>query len=172
LAHTCDQFEDNPGISATFSGKGFKPARYKTDFNVDPMSSIICQIEEWTRTPYATQPFECRKVLHVLDEIVLPNSNTVQEAQQFIERVSKYKNLPHSISIKVYGDARGNSRSSKTTRTDYELIKEVFLKDSRFIVTLNQNKANPVVRDCVNTMNNVLCNAVGECNILIDPQCT
>jgi PBSX family phage terminase large subunit len=54
------------------------------DFNVDPMCSVICQIEEWKRTPWATGSYEVKKTLRVLDEIVLPDSNTVEAAEEFI----------------------------------------------------------------------------------------
>ena len=99
-------------------------------------------------------------------------SDTAQPTRRFIECVRQYENLPLNIPVKIYGDASGNSQSSKTSRTDYELIKEVFRKSSRFDISLHQNKANPVVRDRVNTLNNVLCNSYGERNVLIDPQCT
>jgi phage terminase large subunit len=141
------------------------------DFNVDPMCSVICQIEEWKRTPWSTASYESRKILHVLDEIVLPNSNTVEAAEAFIERVNGWKGAPPNIVVKIYGDASGNSRTSKSTQTDYELVREVFRRNSRFSITLLQNKANPVVRDRVNTVNNVLCSTSGERNVLIDPKC-
>lgn len=141
------------------------------DFNVDPMCSVICQVEEWKRTPWATASHETRKHLRVLDELALPNSNTVEAAEAFIDRVGKLHELPNPVVIRIYGDASGNSRSSKSTRTDYELIRDVFRGQSRFQITLHQNKANPIVRDRVNTMNHALRSAAENRSITIDPRC-
>ena len=62
---------------------------------------MICQIEEWKRTAWATGAHETRGILHVLDEIVIPNSNTVEAAEQFMERVRGYPNLPLPIAVKI-----------------------------------------------------------------------
>jgi hypothetical protein len=141
------------------------------DFNVDPMCSVICQIEEWKRTPWATASYEVKKTLRVLDEIVLPNSNTVEAAEEFIVRMKKLNRGAGQSSIAIYGDASGNSRSSRSSRTDYELIRDVFRKYPGISIQLRQNRANPLVRDRVNTMNNALCSASNEHSVLIDPQC-
>jgi phage terminase large subunit len=147
------------------------PLCWAVDFNVDPMSSVICQIEEWKRTPWATAHYETRKTLRVLEEIVLSNSNTVEAAETFIERARGLMGTANRIVVNVYGDASGNSHSSKSTRTDYELIRETFRRYPDFSLNLRQNKANPVVRDRVNAMNNALCSASGERGVLIDPKC-
>ena len=141
------------------------------DFNVDPMCSVICQIEEWKRTPWASASYECRKIVHVLDELVLSNSNSVEAAEEFVARVHTLKGRPPRIAVHIYGDASGNSHSSKSSRTDYELIREVFRRYAEFSIDLRQNKANPLVRDRVNTLNNALCSASRERNVLIDPKC-
>jgi PBSX family phage terminase large subunit len=141
------------------------------DFNVDPMCSVICQIEEWKRTPWATAPYETRKTLRVLDEIVLPNSNTVEAAEEFIARMKKLTRGAGKSLVAIYGDASGNSRSSRSTRTDYELIRDVFRKYPDINIQLRQNRANPLVRDRVNTINNALCSASEEHSVLIDPKC-
>jgi hypothetical protein len=51
------------------------------------------------------------------------------------------------------------------------LIREVFRRYSRFEITLLPNKANPFIRDRVNTFNYALCNASADRNVLIDPKC-
>lgn len=148
------------------------PLCWALDFNVDRMCSVICQIQEWKRTAWATAPYEYRKTVRVLDEIVLlRDSHTVEAAEEFVERVRHLKNTPERIQVRIYGDASGSSRSSNSTKTDYQLVREVFRRYSRFDITLLQNKANPFVRDRVNTFNNALCNASAERNVLIDPKC-
>ena len=148
------------------------PLCWALDFNVDRMCSVICQIKEWKRTAWATAPYECRRTVRVLDEIVLlRDSHTVEAAEEFVERVRRLRNTPERIQVRIYGDASGNSRSSKSTKTDYQLLREVFRRYSRFEIKELPNKANPFIRDRVNTFNYALCNASGERNVLIDPKC-
>jgi len=122
------------------------PLCWTLDFNVDPMCSLICQVEEYKRTSWAQAPYECRKVLRVFDEIVLSNSNTIEAAEEFIHKIQALSGHHAPLKINIYGDASGNSRSSKSGPTDYELIREFF---RRFPLTINlrQNRANPIVRD-------------------------
>jgi hypothetical protein len=107
----------------------------------------------------------------VLDEIVLNDSNTEAAAEEFITRISKLGQFPQPIPVTIYGDASGNSRTTKTARTDYQVIQEIFRSDSQYRIALRQNRANPGVRDRVNTMNNLLKSTSGSCNLLIHPKC-
>jgi phage terminase large subunit len=160
-----------------FSDKNVEPVRYDPnlplcwalDFNVDPMCSLICQMEEWKRTPWARAPYETRKTLRVLDEIVLGNSNTTEAVEEFIHRAKALVGRP--VVVNIYGDSNGNSRSSKSSRTDYELIREGFRRFPEFEIHLRQNTSNPLVRDRVNILNNALCSASRERSIVIDPKC-
>ena len=146
------------------------PLCWALDFNVDPMCSIICQIEEYKRTPWARAAYETSKVVRVLDEIVLPNSNTMEACEEVLRRAAALNTNVASIKVNIYGDASGNSRSSKSGRTDYELIRECF---RRYAITmsLRQNSANPVIRDRVNTMNHALCSGSHERKVFVDPKC-
>jgi PBSX family phage terminase large subunit len=162
-----------------FSEENVEPAKYNPnlplcwalDFNVDPMCSVICQIEEWKRTPWARASYETRKTLRVLDEIILSNSNTMEATAEFIYRAKILAGTVPQITVNIYGDASGNSRSSNSGRTDYELIRESFRRYSEFRISLRQNSANPLVRDRVNTMNNALCSASKERSVFVDPKC-
>lgn len=73
--------------------------------------------------------------------------------------------------VNIYGDASGNSRNSKSARTDYELIRDTFRRCPEFTITLRHNTGNPLVRDRVNTMNNALCSTSKERNVLVSPKC-
>jgi len=147
------------------------PLYWALDFNVDPMCSVICQMEEWKRTPWARASYETKKTLRVLDEIVLSNSNTVEAVEEFIARARALEGSARRITVNIYGDASGNSRTSKSGRTDYELIRETFRRFPEFDVHLRHNASNPLVRDRVNTMNNALGSTSKENSILIDPKC-
>jgi phage terminase large subunit len=162
-----------------FSNENIEPATYNPDlplywsldFNVDPMCSVICQIEDWKRVPWAAMPYERTKMLHVLDEIVLSNSNTVEATEEFIRRARDLTENRYGIITNIYGDASGNSRTSKSGHTDYELIRECFQRHSDFSINLRPNSGNPIVRERVNTMNNALCNASKRRRVFVDPKC-
>jgi phage terminase large subunit len=162
-----------------FSDENIEAAKYNPnlplcwalDFNVDPMCSVICQLEEWRRTPWASAAHETKKMVRVLDEIVLSNSNTMEATEEFIYRARKLAGNVYKIPVNIYGDASGNSRSSKSGRTDYELIRESFRRCPQFSIDTRQNTANPLVRDRVNTMNNALCSVSKDRSVLIDPRC-
>ncbi len=141
------------------------PLSWALDFNVDPLCSVICQIEE-RRTMYSIEHF-----VRVIDEITLRNSNTVAATEEFIRRVSAFVEGPRPILVKIYGDASGNQRTTKASRTDYELIKEVFRGHPEFTIHLRQNTSNPPIKDRVNAVNNMLKSAAGTRSILIDPSC-
>jgi Phage terminase large subunit len=145
------------------------PLCWALDFNVNPLSSLICQItQERANTP--DRRYGPDAVVRVIDEIVLPNSQTVSAAKEFIRRVEEL-DPPYGIRITIYGDASGNSLRTNATRTDYELISQVFQGRTRFRVDLRQNKSNPGVIDRVNTVNNRLKTIAGTRRILINPRC-
>ncbi len=161
-----------------FSDENVEPFRYNPnlplcwalDFNVDPMSSVICQIEEQKRYPWSQAAYETKKILHVLDEIVLSNSNTIEATEEFARRAATLAKGTPQGAINIYGDASGNSRSSKSGQTDYELIRKCFQRLG-LRINLRQNTANPIVRDRVNMMNNALCSTSKERRVFIDPKC-
>jgi PBSX family phage terminase large subunit len=162
-----------------FSDENIEPAKYNPnlplywalDFNVNHMSSVICQIDEWKRTTWATAPYECKKTVRVLDEMVINDSNTSEAAEEFIHRAKVLIGTTTRTSVNIYGDSSGNSRSSKSSQTDYELIRRAFQRHSEFNINMRQNSANPLVRDRVNTMNNALCSVSKERSVFIDPKC-
>ena len=140
------------------------------DFNVDPMCSVICQIEEVRVRPW-DPPNRRTRVLRVIDEIVLPNSNTEAAVQEFMRRTANLEGFPWPIPLTIYGDASGNSRTTKSTRTDYELIQDMFRDEPGYRFSTRQNTANPAIRDRVNTVNTMLKSASGTHNIFIHPNC-
>jgi len=140
------------------------------DFNVDPMCSVICQIEEFK--PRSWDPSHLYpRVLRVIDEIALSDSNTEAAVEEFIQRASKLSRFRPTTPVTIYGDASGNGRSTKASRTDYQVLQEIFKQDGRYRIAMRQNTANPAVRDRVNTMNNMLKSASGVRSVLIHPKC-
>jgi hypothetical protein len=66
------------------------------DFNVNPMCSVIVQVEDHSTTEdryYGRRAVTVR----VLDEIVLPDSNTAEMCQAFLNRIQSWTNGPRSL---------------------------------------------------------------------------
>jgi hypothetical protein len=130
------------------------PLVWSMDFNVDPMCSVLLQ--------------EHGGEIRVIDELFLRDSNTLAACQAFVERTAAW---PKPIEVRVYGDASGNSRSSKAARSDYELVREFFRAMPEYRVVLRVPLANPSVKDRVNAVNAQLCSASGSRRLLIDARC-
>lgn len=142
---------------------------WSLDFNVNPMSSVICQLED-TTTREMAMVGRRSVVVHVLDEIVLPNSNTQAACDEFARRVEPWIARQGQVSLKLYGDAAGGARST-AGKSDYQIIREFFRQRAEFQVSYHVPAANPLVRDRVNAMNSKLLNAAGEVGLFIDPKC-
>jgi hypothetical protein len=135
------------------------PLFWSLDFNVNPMCSVIGQ-RDGNR-------------IRVLDEIVLADSNTGAACDEFLRRASGWRSqYGGAVQLDIYGDATGNSRSSSASRTDWQIVKEVFnTRGNGFVRRFHVLSANPAVRDRVNCVNAVLRNTVGEHRLTVDPRC-
>lgn len=121
------------------------------DFNVDPMCSVVAQVERGGD-------------VSVLDEIVLRRATTEQACEEFEKRFG----LPQA-GVVVYGDASGASMQT-TGYSDYQVIRTYF--GSRMArVSYQVPKANPPVRERVSMMNAKLRNAKGEVQLFVNPKC-
>ncbi|HYP05807.1 MAG TPA: terminase family protein [Bryobacteraceae bacterium] len=128
------------------------PLLWAVDFNVDPMCSIVAQRQAET--------------IHVLDEIVMHRVSTYQACEEFYQRFSRYM----GSGLVVYGDASGNSLKTTGT-TDYQMMREFFLRTPLRLIDYRVPKANPAVRDRVLMVNAKLRNASGDVQMRIAPQC-
>jgi hypothetical protein len=127
------------------------PILWALDFNVDPMSSLIVQVQNGT--------------VRVLDEIVIRHGTTSEACQEFIK---KYPG--HDRGIIVYGDASGY-KAQTTGSSDYSIIKDHFRINSSSAVHYNVPRANPSVRERINLMNSKLKSASGTITVLVDRKC-
>jgi len=129
------------------------PLFWSLDFNVNPMCSVIGQKDgNW---------------LQVLEEIVLPDSNTQAACIEFHRRAAKWgRRLP----VTLYGDASGNGRHTAASRTDWQIVKEI-LTGYGYTVSSRVPTYNPPVKDRVNCVNSLLCNYAGERRLMIGPDC-
>jgi len=70
----------------------------------------------------------------------------------------------------VYGDASGSAQQT-TGMSDYELVREYFMANSRVTVDYRVPKSNPPVRERVNLVNRLFLSAAGQVAVQVDPKC-
>ena len=122
-----------------------KPLHIGLDFNVDPMSACVSQID--------------KDIIHFVDEIVIYGSNTDEMVQEIKDRYgSKAK-------IFIYPDPACRQRkTSAGGRTDLTILQNAgFTVKCKF-------KHSPI-RDRVNSVNSRLKSANGERYIFVSPSC-
>jgi hypothetical protein len=130
------------------------------DFNIDPACSLLCQI--------------LSDRIHVLDEIVLSNSNTYEVCREFIRRLAtlRSRTKPRPIEVRIFGDATGDSRKSSAHKTDWQIVRD-FLRDNQNLCNVHfaLPHVNPRVADRINCVNAKIANAKGHRSITVSPRC-
>lgn len=118
------------------------------DFNIDPMSAIICQ----------EQP---NGDIWVVDEAILQGSNTQEAADEIMRRYYKQANQ-----IRVYPDPAGATGSTKSRgESDLDVLREAGLKNIFY------KRKHPAIADRVNSVNRLLRTAEGNIRMFVDPKC-
>lgn len=152
------------------------PICWALDFNVDPMCSVIAQVQkEFTPASFSalhakSTEESLKKTIRILDEIYLENSSTQSLCAEFIKRIEPLMKFGQQIEVIVYGDASGYSRKTSGP-VDYRVIDEAFRADGRIKFSIRAGKKNPGQRDRVTTVNNAFLNAVGERRLFIAEHC-
>ena len=135
----------------------FLPVTVGLDFNVNPMSWHLGQFRGETS--------------YWFDEIHVPDTNTEECAKELVERLTALKArgvLGGTPMVRIVGDATGNSRNTKATQSDYDLI--CMALDAAEITWGNGTPdSNPPVKQRVNTMNTRLKNAQGHSTLYYHP---
>jgi hypothetical protein len=127
------------------------PVHWALDFNVNPMCSVVAQVEGET--------------VRVLDEIVLSRASTQEACAEFSRR---YSNCPAGIVVHADASAR---RMQTTGSSDADIIRDYFARERRQRVEYRIPASNPAVRDRVGLTNAKLANADGEATLTLDPRC-
>ena len=114
------------------------------DFNVDPMSAVVCVRHGAT--------------LHAIDEIVMYGSNTDEMVDEIRQR---YK----QVAITIYPDpASAQRKTSAGSRTDLNI-----LQNAGFRVKVRQR--HPAIRDRINSVNSRLLSSQQERRLFVTPNC-
>lgn len=143
------------------------PLVLNVDFNVSPMCWNVGQ----ERVGFTDQT-----VLYVFDELHLDTAGTEVAAKEFMLRHGR-----HVSGVEVYGDATGFARSTKATRTDYEIIVQIltkgFVHDGKKIPgmrlepVINVGRANPGESDRVFAHNARLLDATNRRKLFVTDNC-
>ncbi len=126
------------------------PLLVSSDFNVSPMCWSIWQ--------------QHKDVLWCIDQIMIAKDADTETACK--ELYGRYSNIKH---LTWFGDASGESSSTKSQNSDYDIIRRFFRTKEGIELTMKVPKANPSIRDSANAVNTKLENAKGEIGILFDP---
>jgi hypothetical protein len=134
------------------------PLVWSVDFNVNPMCSVMAQ--------------RVGETVYVLDELVLPDSNTPAACEEFLRRTKPWWSGGEALMVDVYGDATGDSRTTAASRTDWKIIRDFFHgKQAGITSSIRVGSSNPPLKDRTNCVNSRVCNACGERRLFIDPRC-
>jgi hypothetical protein len=117
------------------------------DFNIDPMSSVIMQ----------PQP---NGEIWVVDEVVLPGSNTQETAEEVSRRYWRYQSH-----ITFYPDPAGQNRSHGRGESDLDILRDAGFK------RLKYRRKHPKVADRVNAVNRMFKAADGSIRMRVDRNC-
>ena len=101
----------------------------------------------------------------MLDEIVMRRATTQEACREFLKRFPR-----HPAGVVVYGDASGSTQQT-TGASDFELVREYFMVHSTTPVEYRVPRANPPVRERVNTVNRQFLSAAGVVGAYVDPKC-
>lgn len=149
------------------------PVCWALDFNVTPMTSVLCQIWDTTSQREALMGVRTAKVM-VFDEIYLESSNTAEACEEFGNRMRQYTAVTSSVvAVQVYGDASGSQRSHTTagSPSDWDTLRGWFARHREFAMQPCWRDANPIVKDRIAAVNGLLCNARGDRRLLVHPRC-
>ena len=122
-----------------------KPFHIGMDFNVDPMSACVSQIE--------------KEKIYIVDEVVIYSSNTDEMVQEIRDRYGT------KVPIFIYPDPASRQRkTSAGGRTDLSI-----LQNGGFNVKVKHK--HPAVRDRINAVNSKLKDTNGNRHIFVSKSC-
>lgn len=128
-----------------------KPLCWIWDFNVEPMVSLVGQLDFRTYRFYR--------------EFLLEEGNVPEMCDFFKEVYPR-----HGAEVLVYGDATGKGRSAQTGKSCYTLILNS-MRTYPAPVRLMIPEVNPAVPDRINAVNRLFKDEYGESRVSVSPTC-
>ena len=152
----------------------FDPARdvyLSCDFNVNPMAWNIYQVytaREMT-AKYPTMRFQDQVLVCPSEcEISMRQADTAGAAMVVADKLKAFG--WHGGTLRLYGDATGKNKSTKSHRSDYDILQAVLKEQMQGLNTsYNVPLGQPSQRDSINAVNGRLRNGKGEVGLLLDP---
>lgn len=136
-----------------------KPLYIGVDFNVDPMTAIIFQLELSPDYKYGSK--DGYWVMHVKDEITLSNSNVSELCDEIDRRYYRWG----APKIGIYPDPAGKARTQTRGESNFQIFKQ------RGFTKLFARSKHPAREDRFAAVNFMLKDATGKVRMLIDPKC-
>ena len=130
------------------------------DFNVDPMCAVIGQYDRGSG-------IRGMERCEVLEEVVIPNSNTPEMMDRLAMELRKYK-WGYTLGIEIYGDASGSQRSPNSSKTNWQIVAQHLALDSSIHYQFLRKRANPTILDRLNAVNTMLRSADDSVRLLVD----
>ncbi len=130
------------------------------DFNVDPMCLVIGQYDKGSG-------IRLMERCDILEEIILPNSNTYLMMEKLVIELEKYKR-GYILNIEFYGDAAGTQRSSQSHKTNWMIVTEHLQLHPWIHYKLLRKSKNPMIVDRVNAVNSMLQSADGTVRMYVN----
>lgn len=135
--HVGDGYKFNPHL----------PIYIGMDFNIDPMSAIVCQEQ-------------ANGEIWVVDEAVLYGSNVQETADELARRYYKYMNQ-----ITIFPDPAGNNRNHDRGETSLDVLREAGFTNIQF------KRKHPLVADRVNAVNRIMKTADDTIKLRVNSNC-
>jgi hypothetical protein len=125
VQHSSDSIEFNKEM----------PVWVSIDFNVAPMSATL-----WNKYPDRSDG----PVLRAFDEICIENADTYQLAQAIRDKLGEHNE------VVLFPDPAGNARSTKSQKTDIQILRDAGFEDIRFRSRIKS------VKDCLTALNSFI----------------
>lgn len=135
-----------------------RPLLLMCDFNVSPMAWEVGQSFRMAESG--------EEVTYVFDELYIDTTSTEETAREFLSRWGK-----HTAGVNIYGDAAGRHRHTSATRTDYQIIEDVFKAKKLPGVKINVGRSNPLHEERVKDVNARLRDANGVIHLYVSAKC-
>lgn len=120
------------------------------DFNIalkKPMSAAVGQIVDG--------------IYHVLKTFIIHGART----KDLLDEMNYKSVFDHNTVYRVFGDAAGRNRDTRSIRSDYDIIEGYLSNRCRF--KMEVPRANPPIRTRHNTVNAMFENEKGECRLYV-----
>lgn len=137
-----------------------KPVYIGQDFNVDPMTTVIFQLE--LNPDYKKGIGNEKYDIHVKDEIYLPQSNVMEVCDE-IER--RYWRWIRQGLYGIYPDPAGRNRSQTRGESNFDVFRQ------RSMSKVYARAKHPTREDRYAAVNLMLKSASGRTRLFIDPKC-